>query len=226
MLQKLLELGEFDRDLNSLAIMPAGDAADAAALVRILAESASKPAIAALFDSDDGGQKRQRALHPLAEQHEIEIKLLTPAGTTTEDHLPAALTLYSEALATYLARMSPRRNNGDKQLSSAEFLAEIKLDLGNLESGPEGLTKGIATWSRDLGRTIGQLEYKPSPSGVAREYAVLVQDADEHSLRQGQSLKRARELSKWIAKALDLPALTLTGSAITEDEPADMGEVI
>ena len=83
----------------------------------------------------------------------------------------------------------------------------------------------MAEWSRKVGKEIGQLEYKPSPSGVAREYALLLQDATSEELTKGQSLKRGRELTKWITKVLDLPHLTLAEDAIFSDEEFDADEV-
>jgi predicted ATP-dependent endonuclease of OLD family len=224
-LQKMLELSLFDRDVNSLGVMAAGDAADAAALVRILTESQTGPTVAALFDGDDAGEKRKRALERLSAEHDIDVKLLSPAGTTTEDHLPAALELYPRALAIYLAKMSPRRTESDEPLTTEDYLAEIGLRLEELDQTKEGLTKGMADWSRTVGKEIGQLEYKPSPSGVAREYALLLLAVDKDVLLKGQSLKRAREMAKAIAKTLSLPPLTLAEEAIFEEETFDADEL-
>ena len=163
-LQKLIEIGEFDQDVNSLAVMAAGGAPDAAAMVRILSESAMGPKLAALFDGDDGGEKRRRALERV--DVPVTIKLMSPADTTTEDHLPLAHQLYPQALANYLAKMSPRRNADESPLSAAEFLAEILGRVGDLDvTEKTGLTKGMATWSRIVGSAVGQLDDKPSPVG-------------------------------------------------------------
>ena len=68
MLQKLIALEEFEYDVNSLAIMPAGDPADAAALLRMLSEGAARPQVAALFDGDGGGRDRKKALERLGRE--------------------------------------------------------------------------------------------------------------------------------------------------------------
>ena len=220
-LQKLIEMRQFDRDVNTLAIMSAGDAPDAAAVVRILKESNSAPTVAALFDGDDGGQKRERALEEL-ERTDLEIKRLTPAETTTEDHLPAALDLYPRALAAYLAKMAPRRNAEGERLSEDDYLALILARIDELEQSTEGLTTGLAGWARKVGKEVGELNDKPSPVGVAREYTIILSATPAEDLRSGQKLRRARELAKWIAKTLDLPEMILREDEIlVGDEDAE-----
>jgi hypothetical protein len=135
--------------------------------------------------------------------------------------LPAVIDLYPLALATYLGKMSPRRNEDGTSLTTDEYLAEITARLDEFESGKEGLTKGIADWSRTVGKQLGELNYKPSPSSVARECAFLLQEAVQEDIRKGHSLKRARELAKWIAKALDLPALIKSQESIFEETDLD-----
>jgi hypothetical protein len=185
----------------------------------MLSESTASPKIAALFDGDDGGRKRRDAIEGLADERGIEIKLLSPIDTTTEDHLIAGRTLYPRALANYLAKMSPRRDDDDNPVSAAEYETQLLSRLDGLDSTKEGLTKGMATWSRVVGKEIGELGDKPSPIGVAREYAFLLESvtADQFS---GQDARRSRELVKWIALALDLPPLVKTQEAIfvPEDE--------
>jgi predicted ATP-dependent endonuclease of OLD family len=210
-LQKLIALGKFDHDVNALSVMATGDPPDASALVRMLTESAVAPKIAAVFDGDEGGEKRERALGDF----EVTVKRLTQ-DTTTEDHIPAALELYPRALAVYLAKMSPRRHSDGRRLTADEFYDEIVSHVSDLHVA-NGLTKGLATWSRTVGAAVGQLSDKPSPVGVAREYQILLQDTPEDML-PAQAIRRGRELAGWISQQLALPSLTLSEDEILQLE--------
>jgi predicted ATP-dependent endonuclease of OLD family len=218
-LQKLLAAGLFSHDVNALGVMSAGDAPDAAALVRILTEGAMKPRIAALFDGDEGGRKRADAIDHLAKANDVPVRLLTPSETTTEDHLPAALDLYPIALASYITKMATSR--GDT-VDSAAVLESIRARVDELDVSKEELTKGMSRWSRTVGMGVGGLDDKPSPVGVAREYAVLLDSTPMEQIQKSKRLSRALDLAKWIAATLDLPPLTLAEDAPLEEPlPAD-----
>jgi predicted ATP-dependent endonuclease of OLD family len=229
MLQKLLEIGVYAHDLNSLSIMAAGDAADAAALVRLLTESAIGPQIAAVFDGDDGGTSRKRALERVVDQidrlnrNDVPIKLLSPKNLTSEDIMPAAGDLYPRALAVYLSKMSPRRGDDDMPLREEVFWGEIDACRSDLAIS-SAQTHGLADWIRKIGKSVGHLDGPPSKVGVGREYAALLQVADRE-LMSANTLKRGREFAKWIAQSLDLPELTLREGAILVEDPVDEDEM-
>jgi predicted ATPase len=211
-LQRLIQDGKFERDVNSLAVMGVGDTADAAALLRILTEGAVSPRIAALFDGDEGGRQLRDALTKM-NRSDVQIRLLGE-GMTTEDYVIGAVDLYPAALVEYLHKMETDRQGPEKARAKVDIEAAIADRIGALEQAREG-TKGIASWSRKAGREVGNLDDKPSPVGVAREYSLLLQSADLSTLRAAQ-LKRARDLANWIGATLELPLRTIDQEIILE----------
>ncbi|MET0602380.1 MAG: AAA family ATPase [Baekduia sp.] len=215
-LQKLIEIGRFDRDVNSLVVMASGPATDTAAIARILRETPSSPTIAALLDGDGGGRDRQSFLKR-RKGIDLTIKQLTPDGTTTEDHLPAAFELYPKALAAYLAKVGLTTTNNDSPATEDEYYERVMGRIDELEVSSEKLTTGLAAWSRKIGKELSPLIEKPSPVGVAREYALLLQAARGDSLVHSHALDRPRRLADWIAETLNLPSMTLAASDIIAD---------
>jgi predicted ATP-dependent endonuclease of OLD family len=217
-LQKMLERGLLQSDLNSLSIMGTGSTADAAALLRLLKESAGSPAIAGLFDGDGGGERRKKALEKAidnlaeVERKDVPIKLLS-ADLTIEDIVPAPR-LYVRALAIYLAKMSPRTDGLEADASSYEHDLTARLDDVITESGQ---SQGLAKWSRATGAELAELEDDPSSLGVAREYAALLQAASDDALASGE-FRRMRSYAQWISEKLGLPPLTLDDAQILEED--------
>ncbi len=217
MLQKLIELGHFERDINSLAVIAAGTAPDAAAVVGILRASPSTSSIAALFDGDEGGAARQRKLEKL-ELSDLVIKRLAPPGTAIEDHLPAALELYPRALAVYLSQIGLPRGDDGSGTSEDEYYKQIKTRLPDVQRSAAGLPTGLAAWARSVGMELGGFDENLSPVGLARQYAMLLQAASPTELEHKHALDRSRCLAGWIADALDLPAMTLHAMDIVVDD--------
>jgi hypothetical protein len=216
MLQKLIALEEFEYDVNSLAIMPAGDSADAAALLRMLSEGAIRPQVAALFDGDGGGRDRKKALERLG-RDDVTIKLLAK-DSTTEDHVPIAVDLYPKALAVYLAKLDAEAGHPADETKIAQYRETLANHIDELQVTGDRLTSGLADWSRKVGREVAKLDAGPSSVGVAREYAALLATADRPPAPQ---LKRSKELSRWIAETLQLPKLWLEENEILHTEPTD-----
>jgi predicted ATP-dependent endonuclease of OLD family len=209
--QKLIELEQFEQDINHLAIMATGDAPDAAALVRILCEMASPPRVAILFDGDEGGKQREDYLADLLTEKKVGVLRLSN-GTTIEDHTPAASRLFIKALAGFTAKLPG-------VTKSAEDL-EQELREGLTGSGivsPKELTSNVASWAREKARELAELESKPSALGTAREYSILLDDDETVGPLTGTETKRAQALANVIANELKLPGRVL-------EQPAIVGE--
>ena len=189
-------------DLNGFAAIATGDAATAAILIRLLTEAkpgGSTPNLAALVDGDDGGKRRLKAIAELTEDREIPSRVLT-SGTTLEDHLLGGPSLYFEAVQEYLVQMAGL--DGDD-------LTKLRDSFD--ENFPEGdLPKGLSAWTRSEAAEIAGLDSKPSPVGIARAYASLLEEAEV----QQSSDRRARTLVDWIAQVLELPGQTLDQETI------------
>jgi hypothetical protein len=107
-------------------------------------------------------------------------------------------------------------------VDSAAVLESIRARVDELDVSKEELTKGLSRWSRTVGSDVGGLDDKPSPVGVAREYALLLDATPMEQIQKGKRLSRALDLAKWIAATLDLPPLTLAEDAPLEEPlPAD-----
>lgn len=212
-LQKLLELGHFDHDVTPLSVMSAGDPADAAALVRILRESVAAPRIHAVFDGDDGGKKRKAAVEDLG-LPDLPVRCLKE-GTTTEDHLPGGANLYLEAVAAYLGKFE----GGEDPTTATAQYADA---LSKRAASADFKTGGLATWTRSAAQELAGLNGKPSPVGIAREYALLLTSRSLEDLGGVKNgISDARTLCQSIARTLGLPNLTLSEGTILEGDTLD-----
>lgn len=207
LLQKAVEAGWIDSDLNPLGIVATGDARNGEVLLRILWESRPRPKIAFLFDGDRGGSDRFAFLKKILTDRRIVSEQLLK-GTTIEDHLPVVRDLYVRALARYLASL------GDKDEADLQRDLSASYEAGFGKSVPNG----IAAWGRGEGQRLLGLESDPSPAGVAREYVELLRDYDLSTVG-GNDLKRGRALIQQVAKLLDLPPRTAPQDILLHDEP-------
>ncbi len=210
-LHKLLEAGRFEHDVNPLAIMATGDAQNTHALVRILLESTdTAPKLALLFDSDEGGKKRAKSLEKLAKEKKIPTLLLDPDKTTTEDHLILAASLFPQAVTEYLAEIAPAK-------TAEEYAAKLNDSLAPCISGAAPV--GLASWSREEGKRVAELDEEPSSTGIARKYAQLL-DAIPAEDIPDDAFAGAQAVIAIITGELELPPLVLDeGRILTEDEP-------
>jgi predicted ATP-dependent endonuclease of OLD family len=194
-LQKLIELGDFSGDINSLSIMATGDSKHADALTRILLDSAMKPTIAFLFDGDKGGSDRLKNLKKLLASKKIEQETL-PKDHSGEDYVLSP-ELFREATILYAQSLS----------DAEEKKATIRKELEDSwqEKFGTGEIKGVASWSREEGKRVLDTKEELSSVGIATAYSRLIADADEDKLLP-ESRKRAIELAEKIQKLLDLPS--------------------
>jgi hypothetical protein len=210
-LQRLIQLGEFDSDLNSMAIIGTGDAKHTDALIRILSESAAKPRIVLLFDGDKGGADRRKSVRRVAERYRCEIIDLTK-DTTGEDHVLSP-TLYREATIKYVEWLANERQSADDEGVPADVRASLEESYKKEFDGTSA-PKGLGRWARDAGKELLGGSESPSPVGIAREYVALIAAEDESQL---MGKKRALALAKSLRVALDLPTQTLDMERILEE---------
>ncbi len=206
LLRKMIGEGWIGVDLNGFAAIATGDAATAAILIRLLTEGepgGSTPHLAALVDGDDGGKRRLKAIAELVKDREIPSKVLT-SGTTLEDHLLGGPGLYFEAVKDYLVQMAGLETGALTQLKES-FEENFPAD---------DLPKGLSAWTRNEAAEIAGLDSKPSPVGIARAYASLLDEAEIHQ----SSDRRARSLVDWIAQVLELPGQTLDQETILSSD--------
>jgi predicted ATP-dependent endonuclease of OLD family len=204
---KLIEMGRLNADLNMLSIISTGNSRNADALIRFLSETPSRPRLAALFDGDDGGRARQADLARVMEHFKVTNQCLRE-GTTLEDHLLGVKQLFVPALGAYVSKLI----DGEPDELHDKIVDSFGSTFAGIE--PDGLA-GVAAWSRSIGKEIGNLRSDPSPVGIAREYSLLLVDC-EPSLFAEEDLKRARALSDWVMRSLDLPEQVLAQEAILE----------
>ncbi len=196
LLQKLIEIGRLNIDVNELSVISTGNSKNADALIRLLGECAIKPRVAALFDGDKGGKERAKALEKVMATYEIKYKVL-PDETTIEDHLLNADRLFVRAVAEYVAKVSGVKSDELIPIFEGSFTEKI--------TAQPDARAGIAAWSRSTGKEIGQLVNDPSPIGIAREYALSLLDAPASLIDAAPVSARPQMLANWVAEVLELP---------------------
>ena len=203
-LQKLIELGRIEFDVNELSIIGTSTSQHADAFVRLFTESSISPAVSLLFDGDDGGRDRHRRLKSLIESRGLSAEFLS-AGTTIEDHVLSPES-YREAAIIYVQKVL---DNPDRNADVANHMTDAYVSrVGS------GSPKGMAQWACEEGaRYLGG---PPSSVGIAREYAALIAGRDRDAF-SGSSSRRAIALAERIRKMLDLAAQTLQPAQILED---------
>jgi predicted ATP-dependent endonuclease of OLD family len=194
-LQKLIELGVFAGDINSLSIMATGDSKHADALTRILLDSAMKPDIAFLFDGDKGGSDRRKNLKKLIAVKELKQETL-PKGLTGEDYVLSP-ELFRDATIAY----------AESLCDVPEKKATIRKELEESWAAKfgSGEIKGVAAWSREEGMRVLETDEELSSVGIAREYSKLIASADGAKL-PAKSRKRSIELAEKVQEMLELPS--------------------
>lgn len=205
LLRRLIADGKLDIDLNRFAAISTGDAANTDILLRILtdgAPGAGRPQIGVLVDGDGGGKDRLNAISSVIAERDVQPKQLSD-GTTLEDHLPAAKRLYLEAVVAYLQQIAGLNDADDKALR-----ASFDQRFGKNEP-----IHGLVDWTRGDAAAIAGLDGKPSSVGIARAYAMLLEDAD----LTAKECQRAVRLGNWIAEKLYLPQQTLNQETILEE---------
>lgn len=213
-LQKLIEVGRLDADLNSFAAISTGQSADADALIRILLESQPSPKIAVLVDGDDGGKKRLERLKSLLTARAIPSRMLTE-GTSIEDHLPNLPDLFVKAVALYCGKL--KADATGNSLNQEDLLPAVRESF-DARFNSNASIKGIAGWlTQDVPGALG-LNGSPSKVGVAREYAILLNDVPKDEFKSGA---RVSPLVKWITENLSIPPLGIDEPKILEPLPAE-----
>lgn len=210
-LQRLIELGDFTADINSLSVMGTGESKHTDALIRILHDSALKPDIALLFDGDQGGNNRRKNLKKIIDAYDLS-DLELDEGTTLEDHLLAP-ELFREAAILYAISIGQDTKDATKIRSELEKSWKKNVEGEGLGEGEEKMS--LAKWSRDETKRILKLDEPPSSVGIAREYSQLVLGAEEESLPK-EGRKRAIALAKKIEKKLKLPSQLVDEGEIVE----------
>ena len=202
-LQKMIELGELDIDMNPLAVISTGDSKHADALIRILLEGASRPTVALLFDGDKGGKARAKSLEKLIKEKGLSQQFLNEGAI--EDYVSAPV-LYKKALTEYLTKLCGE--------SSVSVPGEVEADW---EARDEG--SSLAHWARECGKRILGGESAPSSVGVAREYARLLADAAPADLPPKKDRRRTSLLAKKVCELLVLESQTLAQEEIVAAQP-------
>jgi AAA ATPase domain len=204
-LRRLIADGHLNADLNRFSAIPTGDSANTGALIRILTDgipASARPKLGLLVDGDEGGKARLKAVERLVKQHRIATKGLSPAEASTEDHLPAARTLYPEAVVAYLTDVCELSEEEQAKLRESFALRFENSEL-----------VGLAEWTRKEAREIAGLGEKPSPVGIARTYAERLEELERGELK-GNDLRRAKKLAEWVVEQLNIPEQTLSQDKI------------
>lgn len=210
LLQKLIELGRIEVDLNSFAAISTGESRNADVMIRLLFESDSTPSVAMLFDGDSGGKNRKTNLSELIEQFNIGTHVLT-GGTTIEDHLIDIRGCYVNAVADYAAKLivqhdEPAVDRESFQKKFQDHFAE------QFESGK--VTNDVATWAENACKQFApSLKGAPSKVGIAREYAELLAAMPAKDVLASE--QRPITLAKKIAEITKLPTTLAASEQIT-----------
>lgn len=167
MMQKYVESGKSDLDINSLAVMSTAESRNTDVLVRLLCESKPKPRIALLTDGDQGGKERLAYVKTLIQDNEVEGKTLAK-DTTIEDHIPMIREIYVPALASYIANVMV--GQGQPKPDDDDFRAKFVKSFDE-RFGSDSSPKGVADWAAESAKELGKLKKPPSKVGIAREYA-------------------------------------------------------
>ena len=202
-LQVLSERGDIDRDLNSFAAIATTESKNADALVRILLESEPKPKLAFLFDNDSGGHERANKTNTLAKTHSIQIIFLPGKNSTIEDYLPGGHQEFVKAAAKYVSKLSDKDEN--------------ELEARLLESAKGAQEHSMVEEVLLAAKAAADLDEKPSKLGIAREYALLMEEKGDYGHLALGSLARAQQFAECILSALSLDTQTLTQDRILQD---------
>ena len=202
-LQVLSERGDIDRDLNSFAAIATTESKNADALVRILSESEPIPKMAFLFDNDRGGRERGDRTKELARNHSIPIIFLPDKNSTIEDYLPGGDQKFVKAAAKYVSKLSGKDEN------------ELEAQL--LESAKCAQEHSMVEEVLLAAKAAADLDEKPSKLGIAREYALLMEEKGDYGCLAPGSLARARQFAECIFADLPLDTQTLTQDRIVQD---------
>ncbi len=207
-LQKLIELGRINFDVNSLSIISTGESKHADALIRMLAESALHPEIAAIFEGDGGGKTRAKNLKKVMEHYNVHKHILED-GTSIEDHILRPNPIFVSAVVNYVSKMTEfERGNVDKKVKES-----FEVNFGASDSNQ---ISGLAKWSRQDGRRIAKLESDLSSLGIAREYAEILMQTSDEQLGATVDCERGLAIANWIGKTLQLPERTLLEGEILQ----------
>ncbi len=208
-IQRLISLDKVKVDVNSFAIIPTGQSRHTDALIRILVEANPKPSIGVLFDDDDGGRKRYENVKKILEVNHIPYAFLEK-GSTTEDYVISPRGIFAKAVASYLTKIV-----GTK---AEEIYAGVEKSFDKAFNGGTQNIKGLAKWSRGIGKELGLIDKEISPVGIAREY-VLMLDGEEADKVKANELKRSVGLIKIITGIIELPEQTLAQEEIFQSAP-------
>lgn len=193
LLQKAVEAGWIDADINQLSFISTGESKNADALIRYLLDAAIKPKIVLIFDGDDGGKARKKNLDALLKVHSIESYTLQ--CTSVEECLFGLEKLFPTAVCRYAAKMSGKQTDG--------LIAQAN------ESLKEAADKIVwSEWSRSTGAKLAGIQGELSSVGIAREYAQLLEDTPPEAL-EGKTNKSAMSLLSWLVDKLELPPTTV-----------------
>lgn len=185
-LQRLAGAEAFEKDINSLGILAAGDARNGEAIARLLLQGANKPRVAILSDGDHGGRQRARAR--MAQDAET-TRLVLPEGTETEDYIPNK-PAYVRAVAVTAAAAAGRNLTDEDVASLLESLGDLNEPM-------------LGRRASDAARQVFDLEDAPSKlvaASIWAEEAAAELSPDE--------IEGGRRLAEVIDQALELPNRT------------------
>lgn len=200
LMQKAIEAGWIDADINQLSFISTGESKNADALIRYLLDAAIRPKIVLIFDGDEGGKARKKNLDSIIKAHNLETYTLQVPSV--EDCLYSVTKLLPLAVCRYVAKISGKQT--DSLLEQAE--GSVK-ELGEKISWSQ--------WSRQVGKDLAKLESELSSVGIAREYAQLLEDTPADAL-DGKANKAAMALIKWLSEKLELPTTTIREESVVQ----------
>lgn len=210
-MQRLIQEGKLDIDLNSFAAFSTGDSKHAEVLIRLLREADSTPHVALLFDGDEGGKTRAKKLSKTLDAFDIQCKVLQHQ-TEIEDHLIAP-SLYVSAVADYAASILV--SQGKSKLDTDDNRAKFAESFDQYNKKLSGGLTGVADWANSAAKDISGID-SPSKVGIAREYSLQVADAKKIP---ASDMQRSLRLCKWIAEALSMEGRRdVDDSIVTESE--------
>lgn len=190
-LQKLIEVGEVDIDINEFSAISTGDSKHTDALIRILSASNLRPTLLHIVDGDEGGKERAKAVSDILKSAGGR-ELILDTGLSIEDYLIAPDPYLIRATARYAAAIA-------KTDPAAAEEALLAIDREEGES--------LATWTRRAGQMVAGTSQPISPVGIAREYASLILSTED--TLNARDMTKAKGLAAKIKAALALPSKEL-----------------
>ena len=207
--------GRCSIDLNAVNFISTVESKHADVLIRLLVDTVPRPTIGVLTDGDQGGKERLVYLNAMVKEYELAERALTK-DTSVEDHIPNLREVFVQAVADFAAKLVVLK--GDVKPDVQEFRAKFLDDFD--KSFDKGrVTTKIMDWVTRSTADIAGLKSKPSKVGIAREYALLLQELPEAQLRWED---RQKALVEWLVKKVKVPELyTVSKDILRDEKPSD-----